>query len=82
MDGWASANSFVVHLGESPFSTNSCWKTVWDEHVTIVVSLLTSVAKDDLGMLSDTRHFGDISVTLSSEDMLPEYTIRTMKVLL
>ena len=48
--------------------------------VTIIVTLLTAASKDDLGMLSDAKKFGDFSVALSSEDILPEYTIRTMKV--
>lgn len=45
-----------------------------------MVTLLTAASKDDLGMLSDAKKFGDFSVALSSEDILPEYTIRTMKV--
>ena len=49
--------------------------------VTIIVTLLTAASKDDLGMLSDAKKFGDFSVALSSEDILPEYTIRTMKVI-
>ena len=49
--------------------------------VTIIVTLLTAASKDDLGMLSDAKKFGDFSVALSSEDVLPEYTIRTMKVI-
>ena len=44
------------------------------------MTLLTAASKDDLGMLSDAKKFGDFSVALSSEDILPEYTIRTMKV--
>ena len=54
--------------------------------MTIVVTLLTAASKDELGtMLSegDAAKWlgsGDFSVALSSEDILPEYTIRTMKV--
>ena len=50
--------------------------------VTIIVTLLTAASKDDLGFMlsTDAKKFGDFSVALSSEDILPEYTIRTMKV--
>ena len=51
------------------------------------MTLLTAASKDELGtMLSegDAAKWlgggGDFSVALSSEDILPEYTIRTMKV--
>ena len=99
--------SFIVQLGESPFSSSATWKMIWEQQVricppspsrfdinitrhftstlvvlkvTIIVTLLTAASKDDLGMLSDAKKFGDFSVALSSEDILPEYTIRTMKV--
>ena len=50
------------------------------------MTLLNAASKDELGaMLSegDADKWlggGDFSVALSSEDILPEYTIRTMKV--
>ena len=38
--------------------------------------------QDDLGTLSDAKTFaGDLVVGLYNEDILPDYTIRTMKVI-
>ncbi len=37
--------------------------------------------QDDLSNLSEEKDFGDVTVSLHNEDILPEYTIRTMKVL-
>jgi hypothetical protein len=82
MDGWQSSLEYIGLLCESPFSLDSTWKLIWDQKVTFVVTLLTSVAKDDLGTLSDAKEFGDLSVSLYNEDILPDYSIRTMKVLL
>ena len=38
------------------------------------------VFQDDLSNLSEEKDYGDVTVTLHNEDILPEYTIRTMKV--
>lgn len=101
---------YVFMLNESALSQDQTWKTIWDENVAIIVTLLTSVAKvseckgnfnegvnndeacidalhffflflqDDLSTLSDVKSFGDINVCLQNEDILPDFTIRTMKV--
>ena len=39
-----------------------------------------SLLQDDLGTLSDAKTFGEVVVGLYNEDILPDYTIRTMKV--
>ena len=36
--------------------------------------------QDDLGTLSNAKTFGDHDVGLYNEDILPDYTIRTLKV--
>ena len=43
-------------------------------------SLNGSLLQDDLGTLSDAKTFGEVVVGLYNEDILPDYTIRTMKV--
>lgn len=80
MDGWQSGRGFISVLCEAPFTLDSTWKMIWEQKVSIIVTLLTSVAKDDLSTLSDTKSFGDVMVSLHNEDILPDYTIRTMKV--
>lgn len=45
IDGWQSGSEFVAMLCESPFGLDSTWKLIWDQKVTFVVTLLTSVAK-------------------------------------
>jgi hypothetical protein len=37
--------SFACLLCESPFSLDSTWKLVWDQEVSLVITLITSVAK-------------------------------------
>jgi len=82
LDGWQSGWEFVVMLCESPFALDNTWKLIWDQKVSFVVTILTSEAKDDLGTLSSSEQktFGDLVVGLYNEDILPDYTIRTMKI--
>ena len=42
--------------------------------------MLSFFFQDDLSTLSDVKRLGDLSVTLLSEDILVDYTIRTIKV--
>jgi len=49
-------------------------KPIWEPQF-FVCSL-----QDDLSNLSEEKDFGDVTVSLHNEDILPEYTIRTMKV--
>ncbi|TRY71536.1 hypothetical protein TCAL_12498, partial [Tigriopus californicus] len=80
LDGWLVPFNFICLLGEAPLASESTWiRLIWEQHVGMIVTLLTSVAKDDLSTLSDSKRFGDIIVTLQTEDILPDYTIRTMK---
>jgi len=80
MDGWNSNNGeYIALLAEAPFALESTWKLIWDQKVSFVVTILTSVSKDDLGTLSNAKTFGDHDVGLYNEDILPDYTIRTLK---
>ena len=45
LDGWQSSGEYICLLCESPFSLESTWKLVWDQKVSFIVTLLTSVAK-------------------------------------
>jgi len=47
LDGWQSSGEYIGLTGESPFSLESTWKLIWDQKVSFIVTLLTSVAKDD-----------------------------------
>ncbi|XP_040572850.2 putative receptor-type tyrosine-protein phosphatase mosPTP-1 isoform X2 [Lepeophtheirus salmonis] len=79
VDGWAISRNYICLLGEIPFTTDSTWRSIWDQRVSLIVTLLTPIAKDDLSTLSDDTSFGDITVNLVSDDILPDYTIRTVK---
>ncbi len=95
--------AFVLFLGESPFTHELIWRTVWEHQVLVIVTLLTpaskvsaeypswmvhaatlltldSLFKDDLSTLSEPKSFGDLTVSLQSEDILSDYTIRRVKV--
>ena len=45
LDGWQSSGEYIGLTGESPFSLESTWKLIWDQKVSFIVTLLTSVAK-------------------------------------
>ena len=45
IDGWMNAQSFACLLCEAPFALDSTWKLIWDQDVSLIVTLLTSVAK-------------------------------------
>ena len=46
MDGWNSNNGeYIALLAEAPFALESTWKLIWDQKVSFVVTILTSVSK-------------------------------------
>ena len=45
-----------------------------------MMDAFSSFLQDDLGTLSEVKSFGDLVVNLYNEDILPDYTIRTLKV--
>ena len=45
LDGWQSGWEFVAMLCESPFALDNTWKLIWDQKVSFVVTILTSVDK-------------------------------------
>lgn len=45
MDGWQSSNEYVAMVGDSPFALETTWKLIWEQKVTFIVTILTSVAK-------------------------------------
>ena len=83
LDGWTSANHFICMLGEAALNMDHTWRTVWEQKVGVIVALLTPSAKDDLstlGLGSDFKFFGEVGISLQTEDILPDYTIRTVKI--
>ncbi len=51
-----------------------------DEKTYLRTAVFVCSLQDDLSNLSEEKDFGDVTVSLHNEDILPEYTIRTMKV--
>jgi len=56
------------------------WRIIWEQDVGVVVTILSQSDKDDLSTLSECKKYGDISVAVMSEDILMDYTVRSIKV--
>ena len=71
---------FIILLYQHrvPSTFHSSEKVEYSQEKTCLFSAFSF--QDDLSTLSDTKSFGDVLITLQSEDILPGYTIRTMKV--
>jgi len=45
IDGWMSSQAYACLLCESPFTLDSTWKTIWDQEIVLIVTLITTAAK-------------------------------------
>ena len=78
---WDQKVSFVVTILTTEAKVSwSCLLKYIDSHKYSLPNFFYFFIQDDLGTLSDAKTFGDHDVGLYNEDILPDYTIRTLKV--
>ncbi|KAM8927741.1 LOW QUALITY PROTEIN: receptor-type tyrosine-protein phosphatase H [Pelodytes ibericus] len=82
MPGYNSAKEFIASQGPLPNTTADFWRMVWGHHINTIV-MLTNCLEN--GRVKCEHYwpldytpctYGDITVTVTSETILPEWTIR------
>ncbi|XP_075696035.1 receptor-type tyrosine-protein phosphatase H [Rhinoderma darwinii] len=86
MPGYNSTKEFIASQGPLPNTTADFWRMVWEHQVNTIVMLTNCMENgrvkcDHYWPLDYTPcTYGDISVTVSSETILSEWTIRDFSV--
>ncbi|XP_053308160.1 receptor-type tyrosine-protein phosphatase H isoform X2 [Spea bombifrons] len=82
MPGYNSTKEFIATQGPLDNTTADFWRMIWEHHVSTIVMLTNCVEN---GRVKCEHYwpldytpctYGDITVTVSSETILPEWTIR------
>ncbi|XP_040183543.1 receptor-type tyrosine-protein phosphatase H-like [Rana temporaria] len=86
MPGYNSTKEFIASQGPLPNTTADFWRMIWEHHVNTIV-MLTNCMEN--GRVKCERYwpldytpctYGDITVTVTSETILPEWTTRDFSV--
>ncbi|XP_073458394.1 receptor-type tyrosine-protein phosphatase H-like isoform X2 [Aquarana catesbeiana] len=86
MPGYNSTKEFIASQGPLPNTTADFWRMIWEHHVNTIV-MLTNCMEN--GRIKCERYwpldytpctYGDITVTVTSETILPEWTTRDFSV--
>ncbi|XP_018428776.1 PREDICTED: receptor-type tyrosine-protein phosphatase H-like [Nanorana parkeri] len=86
MPGYNSTKEFIASQGPLPNTTADFWRMVWEHHVNTIV-MLTNCMEN--GRVKCERYwpldytpctYGDITVTVTSDTILPEWTTRDFSV--
>ncbi|XP_071395777.1 receptor-type tyrosine-protein phosphatase eta-like [Centroberyx affinis] len=78
--GYNSRKEFIAAQGPLPATVNEFWRMIWEKNVQTLVMLTRcneqGRVKCERYWPSDTKHFGNITVTTTSEIPLEDWTIR------
>ncbi|XP_029908872.1 receptor-type tyrosine-protein phosphatase eta-like isoform X2 [Myripristis murdjan] len=78
--GYNSRKEFIAAQGPLPVTVNEFWRMIWEKNVQTLVMLTRcneqGRVKCERYWPSDTKHFGNITVTTTSEIPLEDWTIR------
>eukprot|EP00090_Calanus_glacialis_P045884 TRINITY_DN8764_c0_g1_i5.p1 TRINITY_DN8764_c0_g1~~TRINITY_DN8764_c0_g1_i5.p1 ORF type:complete len:888 (-),score=166.51 TRINITY_DN8764_c0_g1_i5:697-3360(-) len=80
VDSWGCPSAYICMVSETRLSDRIVWKTIWENQVELVVTLLPTNAKDDLAQFSNSKFIGSYQLQLEGERELPGYIARTFKV--
>ncbi|XP_043827174.1 receptor-type tyrosine-protein phosphatase eta [Dromiciops gliroides] len=85
MPGYYSKKDFIATQGPLPNTLKDFWRMVWEKNVYSIVMLTKCVEQgrtkcEEYWPSKQTQNYGDITVALTSEIILPEWTIRDFSV--
>uniref|UniRef100_K7F4E6 Receptor-type tyrosine-protein phosphatase eta n=1 Tax=Pelodiscus sinensis TaxID=13735 RepID=K7F4E6_PELSI len=87
MPGYNSKKEFIAAQGPLPNTIEDFWRMIWEKNIYVIVMLTKCVEQgrtkcEEYWPDKGYKYYGDITVTLISEFVLPEWTIRdfTMEV--
>ncbi|XP_014647953.1 PREDICTED: receptor-type tyrosine-protein phosphatase eta [Ceratotherium simum simum] len=85
MPGYHSKRDFIATQGPLPNTLKDFWRMVWEKNVYAIVMLTKCVEQgrtkcEEYWPSKQAQDYGDITVAMTSETVLPEWTIRDFTV--
>ncbi|XP_008049284.2 receptor-type tyrosine-protein phosphatase eta [Carlito syrichta] len=85
MPGYHSKKDFIATQGPLPNTLKDFWRMVWEKNVYAVIMLTKCVEQgrtkcEEYWPTKQSQDYGDITVAMTSEIVLPEWTIRDFTV--
>eukprot|EP00095_Tigriopus_kingsejongensis_P008769 maker-scaffold151_size306168-snap-gene-2.8 protein:Tk08769 transcript:maker-scaffold151_size306168-snap-gene-2.8-mRNA-1 annotation:"unnamed protein product" len=85
IDGFQRARAYIATQGPLPATFDSFWRLVWEQKVKVLVMITNLVERgqrkcDRYWPREGTFKYGFIEVTLTREDQMATYTIRTFRI--
>ncbi|XP_074130682.1 receptor-type tyrosine-protein phosphatase eta [Sminthopsis crassicaudata] len=85
MPGYYSKKDFIATQGPLPNTLKDFWRMVWEKNIYSIVMLTKCVEQgrtkcEEYWPSKQTQNYGDITVAMTSEIILPEWTIRDFTV--
>ncbi|XP_037755593.1 receptor-type tyrosine-protein phosphatase eta isoform X2 [Chelonia mydas] len=85
MPGYSSKKEFIGAQGPLPNTVQDFWRMIWEKNIYAIVMLTKCVEQgrtkcEEYWPVKGSNYYDDISVTLVSEYVLPEWTIRDFTV--
>nr|KAF6438779.1 protein tyrosine phosphatase receptor type J [Molossus molossus] len=85
MPGYHSKKDFIATQGPLPNTLKAFWRMVWEKNVYAIVMLTKCVEQgrtkcEEYWPSKQAKDYGDITVAMTSEIVLPEWTIRDFTV--
>ncbi|XP_077866289.1 tyrosine-protein phosphatase 11-like, partial [Saccoglossus kowalevskii] len=80
--GYTSPREYIATQGPLPTSKNDFWRMVWEQNSPTIVMITQCVEKGRVKcdhywpFDSDPTDYGSITITMTSESVLPEWTVR------
>ncbi|XP_042302974.1 receptor-type tyrosine-protein phosphatase eta isoform X2 [Sceloporus undulatus] len=85
MPGYNSKKEFIAAQGPLPTTVQDFWRMIWEKNIYTVVMLTKCVEQgrtkcEEYWPNKQSKSYGDITVAMTSEIVLPEWTIRDFSV--
>ncbi|XP_028915875.1 receptor-type tyrosine-protein phosphatase eta [Ornithorhynchus anatinus] len=85
MPGYHSKKDFIATQGPLPNTLDDFWRMVWEKNIYSIVMLTKCVEQgrtkcEEYWPSKQAQHYGEITVAMTSEIVLPEWTIRDFTV--
>ncbi|XP_066465746.1 receptor-type tyrosine-protein phosphatase eta [Tiliqua scincoides] len=81
MPGYNSKKEFIAAQGPLPNTVQDFWRMIWEKNIYTIVMLTKCVEQgrtksEEYWPNKQSKNYGDITVAMTSEIVLPEWTIR------
>ncbi|CAH1798657.1 unnamed protein product, partial [Owenia fusiformis] len=89
MVGYNSPREFIAAQGPLPGTKDDFWRMIWEQNVSLIVMVTQLIERGRVKCeqywpkeVGEPEFFGDLQVTLRSQSVLADYTIRVLDVTL